>query len=195
MTGSRTKVGGARPGWTASGGALLLGVGGLGHALLPAWPPKTSEVITDRAFSSARMPAIDLELPIGWRLTHGEVEGVADVLTAATLPPDGGLPAAVLIIQSSALDQPVDLAVLSGQLGSGLGQTGIALGPSTDAEIDGRKAVVRSGEREDGTTTTIWIVKRAERFVSQLYCFGPPKTRNACAPVLAHLHWHPPGPL
>jgi hypothetical protein len=194
LTGSRTKVGGRRPGWTATGGAVLLGVGGLGHALLPGWPPRGPEVITDRAFSSARMPAIDLDLPLGWHLTHGNAEGVADVVTA-TLPSDGGPAAAVLIIQSSVLDESVDLAALGGKLVAGFAQNGTPVGPPADAQIDGRKAVVLNGARDDGTRMTIWIVKRADRFVSQLYCFGPPNKQEACAPAIARLHWHPPGAL
>ena len=193
LTGNRTKMGGRRPGRTATGGALLLGLGALGHALMPAWPPKAREVITDRMFSSARMPAIDLDLPPGWTLTHGYAEGASDVVTA-TLPSDGGPAVAVFIVQSSVLDEPVDLAVLATELTAGLVQKGTQVGPASDVQIDGRPAVVISGAREDGTTTTIWMVKRAERFVSQLYCFGPPNRRDACAPALTNLHWHPPGP-
>jgi hypothetical protein len=193
-----TKAGGRKPNRTAAIAGVVLGLGALMHALLPRWPPPARDVISDRVFSSGRMPAVDLDLrdlSPGWGLTHGPADGVPDVLTAtsAAAPDADAATRTTLVIQSSQIDEPVDVARLAADLATGLEPSGAKLAPSTKAQIDGLAATVVTADRADGAAVTVWIVKRGDRFVSYLYCFAPPKTRDACAPVVARVRWHPPG--
>jgi len=186
-----TKAGGRRPNHTAAIAGVVLGLGALTHALLPKWPPAARDVITDRVFSSGRMPAVDLELPAGWRLTHGVADGVPDVVTVTSAADAGAR--TILVIQSSRLDEPVVVARLAADLAAGLEPSGAKLAPTREAEIDGLAATEVSADRADGAGVTVWIVKRGDRFVSYLYCFAPPGLSGACAPVLARVRWHAPG--
>jgi hypothetical protein len=214
-------AGARRPGRIAAGGVVLLALGALARALLPAWPPKAREIVTDRIFSSSRMPAIDLELPPGWRLTHGNAEGIPDVVTAtsaavasgdagATADADAGAPpGAILVVQSARLDETVDVARLARELATGLQQKGSQVAPPAETEaataatvaptaaptaatIDGQKALVLRTTRDDKSQVSVWIVKRADRFVSYVYCITQPGVVEGCAPALTRLRWRAP---
>ena len=184
------RSGGRKPNRTAAIAGLVLGLGALGHALLPKWPPRAREQVTDRSFSSGRMPAVDVELPAGWRLTHGTADGVPNVLTISSTADAG--PGATLVVQSSPLDETVDVARLAGELAAGLESSGAKMTPPAQVQVDGLPATLVTATRVDGAVVSVRIVKRAERLVSYLYCFGAPAVADACAPVLARLRWHPP---
>jgi hypothetical protein len=182
------KMGGRNPNRIVAAAGVILGVGALTHALLPKWPPPAHDTITDQVFSSARMPAIDLQLPAGWRLTYGEAEGFADVVTA-TSAADAG-PRHTLVVQSSLLEEPVDRARLASDWSAGMAKSAATLTPRSETEVDGRKATVLAATRPDGTRVTVWIVQRATHLVSYLYCFAPAPSEAPCAPAIAQLRWH-----
>jgi hypothetical protein len=204
VAGAAALVGAARGGWvagtrrsgarkpnrTAAIAGVVLGLGALGHALLPRWPPRARDLVTDRAFSSSRMPAVDVELPAGWRLIHGTADGIPNVLTISSTTDAG--PPATLVVQSSPLDETVDVARLAAELAAGLESSGARLTPAAQVQVDGLPATLVTATRADGAVVSVRIVKRAERLVSYLYCFGAAAVADACAPVLAHLRWHPP---
>jgi hypothetical protein len=205
VAGAAALVGAARGGWvvrpkksgvgrqpsrTAGIAGVVLGLGALGHALLPKWPPKTGETVSARAFSSGRMPAVDVELPAGWRLTHGTADGVPNVLTISSTADAG--PGTTLVVQSSPLDEPVDVARLASELAAGLESSGATMSPTSQIQVDGLPATLVTATRADGAAVSVRIVRRAEHLVSYLYCFGPPAAADACAAPLTRLHWHAP---
>jgi hypothetical protein len=205
VAGAAALIGAARGGWvvrpkkpggrkgsrTAGIAGVVLGLGALGHALLPRWPPTARDTISERAFSSGRMPAVDVELPVGWRLTHGTADGVPNVLTVSSTADAGS--GTTLVVQTAALDEPVDVARLAGELTTGLESSGARMTPPSQVQVDGLAAALVTATRADGAAVTVRIVKRSDRLVSYLYCFGAPGVADACAPVLARLRWHPPG--
>jgi hypothetical protein len=186
------KSGGRKPSRTAGIAGVVLGLGALGHALLPRWPPVARDTISERTFSSGRMPAVDVELPVGWRLTHGTADGVPNVLTISSIA-DAGPSGTTLVVQTSAIDELVDVTRLAADLAAGLESSGARMAPPSQVQVDGLPAALVTATRGDGAAVSVRIVKRSERLVSYLYCFGAPGVTDACAPVLAHLRWHPPG--
>jgi hypothetical protein len=189
-TKTTTKSGGRQPSRTAGIAGVVLGLGALGHAMLPKWPPHPPEILNEQAFSSGRMPAVDLELPPGWRLTHGTADGVPNVLTISATGDAG--PGTTLVVQTSPLDEPVDVPRLASELAAGLASSGAKMTPTTQLQVAGLPGALVTATRADGAAVSVRIVKRADRLVSYLYCFGAPGAGDPCAPVLARLRWREP---
>jgi hypothetical protein len=161
--------------------------------LLRARPRRPAEVVSEASFSSARLPAIELRAPPGWRLAHDAGDGSV----TATFDPDPDRRTPIIfVVRTSRLPEPVDARRVAAEMTAPLAQRGWAAAPPADATLAGAPALTYVQTQGDRRIAT-WIVKRAEHLLSFAQCIseGSPPAPQACQPITERLRWREPAPM
>jgi len=156
------------------------------HAAAPA-PDGASdgevEVISERQFSSARLPAVSLDAPQGWRL---DLDKKGRKLSASS-------EAAHLLVSTAVLTEAVEVESLLRQMSESQRALGFDVGAVFTDRIGDLPA---AGFLATGPTRSVctWMVKRDTHLATSLICTadGKQTAREACRAVVAALHWRAP---
>jgi hypothetical protein len=142
------------------------------------------EVVSERRFSSARLPALSLDAPDGWRL---EADKARHKVTVSS-------DKARLLVSTAILTEAVDVQALLGRLAETQRELGFEIGATFSDRIGDLPA---AGFLATGPTRSIctWMVKRDAHLVSSAICTADGKVtaRDACRAPLARLRWRAPG--
>jgi hypothetical protein len=142
------------------------------------------EVATARRFSSARLPAVSLDAPDGWRLEHDKA---GRKLVAAS---DG----ARLLVSTAILNEIVDVQALLAKLAETQRTLDFDVGDTFSDRI-GDLTAVGFLATSPARSVCVWMVKRDAHLASSLICTAEGKkrsARDACRAPLANLRWRPP---
>ncbi|HEY7376416.1 MAG TPA: hypothetical protein VIF57_29930 [Polyangia bacterium] len=161
-----------------------------GTPVPPAGPPAGEpaagvDVSSPARFSSAKLPALSLDAPAGWRL---ELDAAAHKLAATS----GGTR---LLISTAILTEAVDAGALLAQLAQSQRALGFAVGdafPDRLGDLPATGFLATAGSR----SVAVWMVKRDLHLASSVICStdGKPSAREACRAPLATLRWRAPAP-
>jgi len=178
-------------------GLSLAVIAGSGYAMVapvepdPIAPPAAAaadagasddgvEVISDRRFSSAKLPAISLEVPEGWRLA---LDKKGRKLSASS-------ESARLLVSTAVLKEAVDVESLLRQMSESQRALGFDVGATFTERVGDLPA---AGFLATGPTRSVctWMVKRDAHLATSLICSadGKPTAREACRAPLAAIHW------
>jgi len=162
-----------------------------GPSALPGAAPSGSgpddagegEVVSASRFSSARLPALSLEAPDGWKL---EFEKASRKLTATG---EG----ARLLVSSAILTEPVDAEALLAKLAETQRALGFEVGDTFRDRLGDLPAAGFLATSPARSVCT-WMVKRDTHLASSVICTaeGKQTAREACRVLLAKLRWRTP---
>jgi hypothetical protein len=146
-------------------------------------PAAAADVISPARFSSAKLPALSLDAPEGWRL---ELDPAAHKLTATSS-------GARLLISTAILTEAVDAAALLEQLAERQRALGFDVGaafPDRLGDLPATGFLATAGPR----SVSVWMIKRDVHLASSVICAsdGKPPAREACRAPLATLRWRAP---
>jgi hypothetical protein len=140
------------------------------------------EVASERRFSSAKLPALSLDAPGGWRLEVDKRRKLAAVSDTARL-----------MVSTANLTEAVDVQAMLGQLADTQRALGFEVGDTFTDRIGDLPA---AGFLATGPTRSVctWMIKRDTRLASSVICTaeGKPTAREACRAPLAKLRWRTP---
>jgi hypothetical protein len=152
----------------------------------PAAAPESdagAEIVSARRFSSAKLPALSLDAPEGWRL---ELDEKGRKLNAAS-------EAAHLLVSTAVLTEAVDVQAFLAQLADTQRTLGFDVGATFSDRIGDLPA---AGFLATGPTRSVctWMVKRDTHLATSLICTadGKKTAREACRGPLASVRWRPP---
>jgi len=142
-----------------------------------------ADVISPARVSSAKLPALSLDAPAGWRL---DLDPVAHKLTATS----GGTR---LLISTAILTEVVDAGALLGQLAERQRALGFDVGdsfPDRLGDLPATGFLAKAGTR----SVCAWMIKRDVHLASSVICAsdGKPPAREACRAPLSALRWRAP---
>jgi len=145
--------------------------------------PASADVISPARVSSAKLPALSLDAPEGWRL---ELDPAARKLTATSGD-------ARLLISTAILTETVDAGALLGQLADRQRALGFEVGdpfPDRLGDLPATGFLATAGSR----SVCVWMVKRDVHLASSVICAADakPPARDACRAPLATLRWRSP---
>lgn len=147
--------------------------------------PTPSEIVTDRTFESAALPAMRIDAPDGFRVSF-------DGATRRVSVTDAGGQTLVLVF-TRVLDDGGSAAGVRAELRRQLEASGVAA-VDFDDTIAGASAVGIAAKVE-GASNASWCVDRpgpaGKPMVTVVQCRAPAdrEARAACAPVLERLRW------
>jgi len=146
---------------------------------------ESEEVVSARRFSSARLPALSLDAPDGWRL---ELDKASHKLTVSGA-------GARLLISTAILNEVVDADLLLGRLADGQRALGNDVGDTFTDRVGDLPAVGFLAKNAAGSVCAR-MVKRDTHLASSVICTSDGKTsaRDACRAPLASLRWREPAP-